>query len=151
MNTAGPVRIHADHATTKHLGHWTTATTFEVRERRAAAVLDLRSPRIEEGDIEIRVDLDHAMLKLLVPDDAVIEQSGLRWTGRGRVKDSAAPTAAEGRVIRLVGAIDHGEVRIHRSGVAVLSAMFSREFVEDVRRARREGTTPTVADPAHTP
>jgi hypothetical protein len=27
--------------------------------------------------------------------------------------------------------------------------MFSREFVQDVRRARREGTTPTVADPAH--
>ncbi|MEU0936858.1 hypothetical protein [Embleya sp. NPDC005971] len=146
--TTTPIRIHADHTTTKHLGNWTTGTSFEVRERRAATVLDLRSPRIDAGDIEIRVDLDHAMLKLLVADDAVVEQDGLRWTGRGRVKDAGRPTAAKGRTIRLVGHIDHGEVRIHRGGVAVLSAMFSRAWIEDVRRAHRDGDRPTVADPA---
>ncbi|WP_406293776.1 hypothetical protein OG948_03625 [Embleya sp. NBC_00888] len=147
--TTAPIRVHADHTTTKRLGHWTTATSFEIRERRAATVLDLRSPRIHDGDIEIRVDLDHAMLKLLVADDAVVEQSDLRWSGRGRVKDAFRPTAAgKGRVIRLVGHIDTGEIRIHRGGVAVLSAMFSREYVRDVRRAHREGDLPTVADPA---
>ncbi|MFI6587197.1 hypothetical protein [Embleya sp. NPDC050493] len=146
--TTAPIRIHADHTTTKHLGNWTTGTSFEVRERRAAGVLDLRSPGIEAGDIEIRVDLDHAMLKLLVADDAVVEQDGLRWTGRGRVKDTSRPTAGTGRVIRLIGHIDHGEVRIHRGGVAVLSAMFSRAYVEDVKRAHRHGGLPTVADPA---
>ena len=40
---------------------------------------------------------------------------------------------------------------MNRAGVAVLSAMFSREFIEDVRRAHKEGGTPTVADPARTP
>ncbi|SNR39778.1 hypothetical protein [Actinomadura mexicana] len=55
----------------------------------------------------------------------------------------------DGRAIRVTGEVRHGEVRVHRGGVATLSAMFSREFVQDVRRARREGTTPSVADPAY--
>ncbi|WP_406279197.1 hypothetical protein [Embleya sp. NBC_00896] len=148
--TTTPVRIHADHTTTKRLGHWTTATSFEIRERRANTVLDLRSPHIDEGDIEIRVDLDHALLKLLVPDDAVVEHDELRWTGRGKVKDSARPAAGEGRVVRLLGHIDSGEIRVHRGGVAILSAMFSREFVEDAKRAHREGGTTTVDDPTRT-
>jgi hypothetical protein len=45
--------------------------------------------------------------------------------------------------------VSRGEIRVHRHGAAVLSAMFSREFVADLRRARREGRVPTVADPAH--
>ncbi|MYW02241.1 hypothetical protein [Streptomyces sp. SID3343] len=151
--TTAPVRIHADHTTTKRLGNWTTATSFEVRERRADTVLDLRSPRIGDGkdDIEIRVDLDRAVLKLLVPDGAVVDASELRWTGRGRVKDGAAPAdAGKGRAVRIVGRIDNGEIRIHRGGIAMLSAMFSREYVEDVRRAHRDGGVPTVDDPSRT-
>jgi hypothetical protein len=149
--TTTPVRVHADHTTTKRLGNWTTATSFEVRERRANTVLDLRSPRIGdgEGDIEIRVELDRALLKLLVPDGASIDASGLRWTGRGKVKDSA-PGGGKGRVVRIVGHIDNGEVRIHRGGVATLSAMFSREYVEDIRRVHRDGGVPTVDDPTRT-
>src|SRR5436190_17373273 len=44
-----------------------------VRAHRGHAVLDLRSPHIEAGEIRIDVELDHAMLKLLVPDGAVID------------------------------------------------------------------------------
>lgn len=145
------VRVQAHYQTVKRLGHWTTARDFEVRARRGSAVLDLRSPRIPEGDIVVQVDLDHAMLKLLVPDDAVVDHWGLEWLGRGKVKD-AAGTAVEipGRRIRLTGRIRHGEVRVNRAGVAVLSAMFTREFIDDARRAHKEGGMPTVADPAHT-
>jgi hypothetical protein len=135
---------------TKRLGNWTTAREFQVRGHRGHAVLDLRSPHIEDGDITVDVELDHAMLKLLVPDGAVVEDWDLRRLGRGRVKDAEGRNAADGRRIVLSGQLRHGEVRIRRGGVAQLSAMFSREYLADLRRARREHGFPTVDDPART-
>ena|SRR5690242_8628806 len=156
-------RIQADHRMVKKLGHWTTDRDFEVRARRGAAVLDLRSREIPDGDLEIRLDLDHAMVKLLVPDDAVVDAWDLRWSGRrswaGRVKDWTGHThqqpdrqpapvpGVEGRRIRLTGEVRTGEIRVHRGGIAVLSAMFSRAFVDECREAHRAGTAITVLDP----
>ncbi|HEY1321462.1 MAG TPA: hypothetical protein VGF32_14495 [Streptosporangiaceae bacterium] len=145
-----PVRIPAHNSVTKHVGNWTTARTFDVRAHRGHAVVDLRSPRIEDGDIELELDLDHAVLKLLVPDDAVVDDWNLRRTGRGKVSDPEAPKAAAGRRIVVTGHMRDAEIRVRRGGIAVLSAMFSREYVADLRRAHATGTHPTVADPAHT-
>src|SRR5690349_23191666 len=106
-----PVRIAANYAVTKHLGNWTTAREFQVRACRGHAVLDLRSPRIEAGEIRIDVELDHAMLKLLVPGGAVIDDWDLQRLGRGRVKDAEGRNAAGGRRIVLTGQLLLGEVR----------------------------------------
>jgi hypothetical protein len=145
--TEDVVRVHADHTMTKHLGHWTTARRFQVRARRGAAVLDLRSPRIADGDIEVAVDIDHGILKLLLPGDAALDQWGITWTGRGRVKDGEAPKTAGPRRVRITGRVSNGEIRIHRGGMAILSAMFSRAYAEDLKQAHRDGTMPTVDDP----
>lgn len=147
------VRVHADHTMAKRLGNWTTARTFEVRARRGAAVIDLRSPDIggdagQHSDIELQVDIDHGMLKLLLPADATVDHWDLQWTGRGKVKDWEPSTANGGRRVRLTGRVTSGEIRIHRGGMAILSAMFSRAYVEDLKRAHRDGTVPTVDDPA---
>ena len=155
MNTttpsvAGPVRVLANHSVTKQLGNWTTARQFQVHAHRGRAVLDLRSPHIPAGDVEVDVDLGHATLKLLAPEDAVVDDWYLRRIGRGRIKDTEAPNAPGGRRIVVTGQL-RGEIRVHRGGFAVLSAIFSREFLADLRRARKQGRTPTVADPAHTP
>jgi hypothetical protein len=141
------IRVHADHDTTKHLGNWTRARTFEVRARRGVAVIDLRSPDIDEGDIVLDVDIDHGMLKVLLPVDAAVDHWGLKWTGRGKVKDWEGRNAHGGRLVRLTGHVNAGEIRIHRGGVAVLSAMFSRAYLTDLRRAHRDGTVPSVDDP----
>lgn len=158
-------RIHADHASVKRLGHWTTADRVEVHARSGSAVLDLRSPRLPEGDFTVDLDLDRATVKLLVPDDAVVEYWDVRWTGRGRVKDGAGPRSGAGdggtpeqsasdligagvRRIRLTGSVRGGEVRVHRGGVAILSAMCSREYLAELRRAHRTNTLPTIDDPA---
>lgn len=149
-NTVAPVRVHADHTMTKHLGNWTTARTFEVRARRGAVVIDLRSPDIAEGDIELCVDIDHAVVKLLVPVDATVDHWGLAWTGSGKVKDGEGVKANGGRHVRITGRAQGGEIRIHRGGMAILSAMFSRAYLEDLQRARRDGSRPTVDDPTRT-
>lgn len=144
--TQTPVRIPANHTVTKKLGNWTTEREFQVRAHRGLAVLDLRSPRIPDGDIHVDVDLDRGTLKLLVADDAVIDDWDLHRTGRAKVKDMTG-RSGEGRRIVLTGRVSCGEIRVHRGGIAILSAMCSREYVEDVRRAHREGGFPTVDDP----
>ncbi|HEY0804457.1 MAG TPA: hypothetical protein VGD84_05310 [Pseudonocardiaceae bacterium] len=151
MNTTQtPVRIPANHTVTKRLGNWTTERHFQVRAHRGQAVLDLRSSDIPDGDIRVDVDLDHAMLKLLVADDAVIDDRDLRRIGRGRVKDAVGTNTPGGRRIMLTGQLSRGEIRVHRGGIAIVSAMFSREYVQDVRRAHRDGGFPTVDDPTRT-
>lgn len=147
--TAQAVRVESYNANVKKLGDWTDANRFEVKARGGYALLDLRTPRIE-GDIEVHVHADRSAIKLLVPADAVIDQWDLVVTGRGKVKDWEAPQEATGRRVRLVGNLNGSEIRIARGGVAILTAMFSREFVEDCKRAYREGGRPTVHDPADT-
>ena len=151
VSTDGVTRIQSHYATTKKLGSWTSSRRFEFRGRRGSAVLDLRSPEIPAGDIELVVDMDHSMLKLLVPEGAVIDHWDLQWTGRGKVKQTFHANPADpGRRIRITGHIKHGEIRVHSGGVAQLSAMFSREYVDDAIRAHRDGDMPTIDDPART-
>ncbi len=147
LPVAEPVRVPANNTVTKHLGHWTTERRFEVRNHRGNAVLDLRSPRIPEGDIEIAVDIDHGVVKLLLPEDAVVDDWDLRRSGRGKVKDAVGPKGAGGRRVTLTGSMRDGEIRVHRGGIAILSAMFSKAYLADLRRAHREGGYPTVDDP----
>jgi len=144
--TATAERVQADYRTVKRLGHWTTSRTFEVRAHRGGVVLDLRSPRIPEGDIEVHLNLDHAWVKLLVNDDTEIDSWDLEFAGRGRVKDWTGENGS-GRRVRLVGRLRSAEIRVHRGGIATLSAMFSREYVEELRKVHKEGGTPTIADP----
>ena len=145
-----PVRVAANYEVTKRLGNWTTARRLQVGAHRGHAVLDLRSPGIEAGEITVDVELDRAVLKLLVPDGAVIDDWDLRRLGRGRVKDVAHRNAAGGRRIVLTGQLRHAEVRVHRGGIAQLSAIFSHEYLADLRRAHAERGFPTVDDPART-
>ncbi|WP_042367786.1 hypothetical protein [Streptacidiphilus neutrinimicus] len=148
--SAGTERIHVDHTVTKRLGNWTSADTFEIKARGGSVVVDLRSPNIP-AQIEVRVEMQRAMVKLLVPEDAKIDQWGLQWSGRGKVKDGQAPTHETSRTIRLVGTAANSEIRVHRGGVAMVSAMMSREYFDDLRRARKEGRLPVIDDPTRDP
>ena len=141
------VRIRAHHAVTRRLGHWTTSRRFDVLASRAGVVLDLRSPDIEAGEIELRLDVDRTTVTLLVPDDAIVDHDEVRRVGRGRVKDWTGTGSPGGRRIRLVGETRGSEVRVHRSGIAILSAIFTRQFLAECRRARREARRPTMHDP----
>ena len=112
-------------------------------------MIDLRSQQIPDGDIEVYLDLDHAMVKLLVAEDSVIDSWDLAWTGRGKVKQTYHHNpAGAGRRIRLTGQARHGEIRVHSGGIARLSAMCSREYLADARRAHALGGTPALDDPA---
>ena len=139
-------RVHVDHAVAKRLGRWTSASRFDLRVRYGVLVLDLRSPDVT-GDVDIHLDLQRSTLKLLLAEGDQVDHRDLGWTGRGQVKDDQHPAGPGGRVVRLTGHADASEVRVRRGGMAALSAMFSRAFVQDLRQARKNGGYPTVDDP----
>src|SRR5215469_2133610 len=137
-------KIRAHSTVARRLGNWTTAQDFDVRASRGSVLLDLRSPQIPAGDIRVDLDIDHAVVKLLVPEGAVIDSDDLRRIGRGRVKDWTGTPAEDGRRIVLAGELRGAEVRVYRGGVAILTAMCSREYLTDALQARREGRFPTI-------
>jgi hypothetical protein len=131
------VQIRAHNRVVKNLGDWTTARRFDVRASRGFVVLDLLLPTIEPGEIEIALDIDHAAVKLLVPDGAAIDDDDLRRVGRGRVKDWTGTADPAGRRIKLAGEMRNSEVRVHRGGIAILSLLSTQR--DQINRARREG------------
>jgi hypothetical protein len=120
------VLIHAHSTIVKKLGDWTTARRFDVRVRGGQALLDLRSAQIPAGDIEIRLDAERGLLRLLVADDVQISSADLKWTGRGRLKDLQGASAGAGRTITITGAVRRGEIRVHRGGMAIVASLFDR-------------------------
>jgi len=121
-------RLHVDHGVTKRLGRWTRASQFDVRVRSGVLVLDLRSPEVT-GDVEVRLSLHRSTVKLLLAED------------------DQRPSEPGGRRVRLSGRAEDSEVRVHRGGMAALSAMFSRAYIQDLRQARKSRSYPTVDDP----
>ncbi|HEX5292976.1 MAG TPA: hypothetical protein VFX25_29245 [Streptosporangiaceae bacterium] len=151
ITPATPVQIHADHSQRKLLGTWTTSAAFEIRARRSRMVIDLRSPQIPAGDVNLDLTLDHAALTLLVAPDMVIDQWELAFDGRGKVKQTFHhPAPGATRRVKLAGRVSAGEVRVHSGGIAQLTAICSREYLADARRAHAEGGVPTLDDPART-
>ncbi len=140
------VQVRAHNRSVRRLGHWTTARRFDVRASRGSVVLELRSPRLEPGDIEISLDLDHSMVKLLVPDGAVVDQDDLRRTGRCGFVDWSGSPAPGGRLIRVAGEMRGSELRINRGGIAIVSAMLTGEYLADLRRAFRENRISSLRD-----
>jgi hypothetical protein len=141
-----PVRIRAHHSVVKKLGDWTTSRRFDIRASAGVVVVDLLLPRIEAGDIEIFLDIDHATVKLLVPDGVHVDDDELRRNGRGRVKDWTGAAAPGGRRIRLLGELRRAEVRVHRGGIAIVSLLLYGQGRE-VRQAQRAGLLGGISRP----
>ena len=141
-----PVRIRAHNSSERRLGNWTTARSLDVRASHGSVLLELRTPVIEAGELVITVDLDHSMLKLLVPEDALVLDEDVRRVGRcGRV-DWSGQALPAGRVIRLSGEMRSSELRINRGGIAIVSAMFTGEYLGDLRRAFRSNRIRSLKD-----
>ena len=72
----------------------------------------------------------------------MVDDWDLRRTGRSCVKDAEGPDAPGGRRIVVTGQLRSSEIRVRRGGIAMLSAMFSRAYWDDLRRAHRGGRLP---------
>jgi hypothetical protein len=145
-DAAGVATIRAHNRSIRRMGLWTTAHRFEVRASQSSVILELRSPRIEAGEIEVNLDVDHSMVKLLVPEGAIVDDGDLRRVGRCGLVDWSGIPAPGGRVIRIVGEMRRSELRINRGGVAIVAAMLTGEYLADLRRAFRENQVGSLKD-----
>jgi hypothetical protein len=132
-------QIRAYHRSTRKLGAWTTARSFDIRASRGSVVLDLLLPELEPGKITVELDIDRATVILLVPDGTNIVDDELRRVGRGRVKDWTGIGSRGGRTIKLTGEMRNSELRIHRGGIAILRLLLSRGTRNELRRAHTQG------------
>lgn len=144
--TVSPVKIRAHNQAVRRLGHWTTARQIDVVVSSGSVILDLRSPRIEQGDIEISLDADHSLVKLLVPEDATVDTGDLRRVGRCGYADWSGAPAVGGRIIRVTGEMRKSELRVNRGGIAIVSAMLTSEYLADLQRAFRDNHIRSLKD-----
>ena len=144
--TTDTVQIRAHGQSVRRLGRWTAARRFDVRASRGSVVLDLRSPHLEPGDIEICLDVDHAMVKLLIPEGATVDHGDVGRVGRCGFVDWSGSPAPWGRLIRVTGEMRRSELRINRGGIAIVSAMLTGEYLADLRRAFRDNHVSSLAD-----
>jgi hypothetical protein len=131
--------IHADHEIVKHLGHWSTASSFDVRARYASVVIDLRSPQLP-ADLAVHLELAHASITILTDEHAAIDAREISWIGKGRVKN-LEPSEKVGTVT-ITGKSEDSEIRIQRAGVAQLTAMLSRAYLAELAQTRKTGGVP---------
>ena len=134
-----PVPIRAHRRTVKKLGQWTTERRFDIAASRGSVVLDFLTSHIDLGEIDIHLDLDHSVVKLLVADGTRIDDDDLRRIGRARVKDWTGQATTDGRRIKLRGELRDAEIRVHRGGIAILSLLLSSRSLRIVRQAHHEG------------
>src|SRR5438132_11159195 len=80
--TEGTVTIRAHRQSTRRMGHWTTARRFDVRASQSSVIPELPSPRIALGDIELNLDIDRSMVKLVGPDATSVDADDLRRVDR---------------------------------------------------------------------
>src|SRR5207302_2726433 len=132
------VQIRAHKRAVRKLGHWTTATRFDVRASRGSVVLELRSPRIPAGDLEIRLDVDHSMVKLLVPDGTIVDHDDVRRVGRCGYADWSGVPAPGRRRIHVTGERRRSEPRVNRGGIAIVPPIPTRGHLADLQRPFRQ-------------
>src|SRR5689334_18509323 len=109
ITEVGTEAVRAQYQTVRKLGHWTTARRFTVRAQRGHVVLDLRSPQLQDGDIEIELTAERSLVKLLVPEDAVVDYWDLEQVGWCRVRDSRSEENTDGRKIKITGQLRRGQ------------------------------------------
>jgi hypothetical protein len=126
-------RIHADHIVLKHLGDWTEDRSFHVRSRRSTVVLDLRAAGGDE--VDLLLELDGSTLILLLAGDTAVEHWGLRFAGRGRVRDDLAPGGPA--AVRLHGQAANSRVVVRRGGLAELASLASLARLREAHHAHQ--------------
>src|SRR5260370_205795 len=141
-DAAGTVQIRAHHQSIRRMGHWTTTRRFDVRASQSSIILDLRSPPPAPRDTAV----DHSMVKILVPERAIVDADDLRRVGRCGYVDWSGTPESTGRVIRVVGEMRRSELRINRGGIAIVSALLTGEYLADLRNAFRNNHITSLKD-----
>lgn len=114
-NGTQPVRLAASHGKVERLGAWRVPEEVTVELRHSVCVIDLRTATLPPGGVTIDVESRHSVIKVLVPDQAAVDLSGVGRHHSNTVDRRARRVvSANGPAIVFTGHIHHGVIKILR-------------------------------------
>lgn len=125
-----PTPIKGTHARIHRTGRWDVPSHLVVKLVHSSLVLDFMEAVLPGSEIRVDVDFTHSKLRVIVPDDIMVEASGLDQHGSKVRLQPSHITAPPRAVVRLGG-------RLHWSKVTAVPPGRRR------LRAMRKGTRPS--------
>ncbi|WP_051426343.1 DUF1707 SHOCT-like domain-containing protein [Jiangella gansuensis] len=126
-----PTTINGTHARIRRTGRWEVPAHLVVTMVHSWMVLDLMEADLPGPEIRVDVDLTHSRLRVIVPDDIRVEDSGLEQHGSTVSVEPARGTTSPRAVVRLSG-------RLHWSKVAAEPPGWRRR--RELRKAARRSS-----------
>jgi Domain of unknown function (DUF1707)/Cell wall-active antibiotics response 4TMS YvqF len=100
----------------RHGGQWPVPPEKSVRSVFGAAVIDLRHAVFTRREVVIRADSLFGKIEILVPDNAMVYDTGTALFGKRSMRGGKAPKQDDGPVVRITGRSVFGHVRVMRGG-----------------------------------
>lgn len=97
-------------------GQWPVPPEKAVRSVFGAAVIDLRHAVFTRREVVIRADSFFGKVEILLPDNAMVHDTGTALFGKRSLRGGKPPKQDDGPVVRVTGRSLFGHVRVVRGG-----------------------------------
>lgn len=112
---AKPVRLAVSHGSVERLGAWQVPQEVAIELRHGVCALDLHTPTLPPGGVTIAVQARHGVVKVLVPENAAVDLSGVgRHHGQTVDRRARRVTTVSGPPIVFTGDLHHSVIKILR-------------------------------------
>lgn len=108
--------VHAVFSKIRRGGQWPVPPETVVRSTFGAAVIDLRQAVFTRREVVIRADSFFGKIEILVPDNAMVHDTGTALFGKRSQPGGKGVKGADGPVVRITGHSLFGHVRVMRGG-----------------------------------
>jgi hypothetical protein len=108
--------VHAVFSKIRRGGQWPVPPATVVRSTFGAAVIDLRHAVFTRREVVIRADSLFGKIEILVPDNAIVYDTGTALFGKRSQPGGKRAKSADGPVVRITGRSVFGHVRVMRGG-----------------------------------
>ncbi len=108
--------VHAVFSKIRRGGQWPVPPETFVRSTFGAAVIDLRHAVFTRREVVIYADSFFGKIEILVPDNAMVHDTGTALFGKRSLPGGRRPKGEDGPVVRITGRSVFGHVRVMRGG-----------------------------------
>lgn len=108
--------VHAVFSKIRRGGQWPVPPETVVRSTFGAAIIDLRQAVFTRREVLIRADSLFGKIEILVPENAMVHDTGTALFGKRSQPGGRTPKGDDGPIVRITGRSICGHVRVMRGG-----------------------------------
>lgn len=108
--------VHAVFSKIRRGGQWPVPPETYVRSTFGAAVIDLRQAVFTRREVVIHADSFFGKIEILVPDNAIVQETGTALFGKRSQPGGKRPQGDDGPIVRITGHSLFGHVKVMRGG-----------------------------------